>query len=194
MKKVLIAVDNTKASKAVLSTFLNLVKPAEEVTLLNVERLEGESMMIDMLGDAEMSTLREMIRDTDHKKALDAKAKRVLDFYRKEIEENSATAVKTLVREGVPATEILKVAEEEKADLIILGNSRRKWFGRLVAGSTVKDVRRDAKIPVLVAKGTPMCEEPYSWRDAYAAVTITTAIIFCMFLLGVILEKGTFLH
>ncbi len=194
MKKVLIAVDDTKGSKAVLSTFFNLVKPAEEVVLLNVERIEGESLMIDMLGEAELSTLREMVRDTEHKEALDARARKILDFYHKEITESCGARVKTIVREGIPAEEILRAAEEEGAELIILGQSKQKGFGRLVGGSVSKDIQQQAKVPVLVAKAGLMCEEPYSWRDAYAAVSITTAIIFCMFLLGVILEKGTFLH
>ncbi|MDA8106975.1 MAG: universal stress protein [Nitrospiraceae bacterium] len=194
MKKVLIAVDDTKGSKAVLSTFFNLVNPVQEVVLLNVERLEGESLMIDMLGDAELSTLREMVRDSEHKKALDARAGKVLDFYRKEIEESCRASVKTVIREGIPAEEILKAADEEGAELIILGQSRQKGFGRLVGGNVAKDVQQQGKVPVLIAKAASMCEEPYSWRDAYAAVSITTAIIFCMFLLGVILEKGTFLH
>ena len=52
MKKVLIAVDDTKGSQAVLSVFHNLVRPPEEVLLLHVERLEGRSMMIDMLSES----------------------------------------------------------------------------------------------------------------------------------------------
>lgn len=195
MKKVLIAVDSIKDSKAVLTTYLNLVRPAEEVLLLTVERLEGKSLMIDMLGDAELSTLRESVRDTDHKEKLDKKAAAVLDHYRREISENSRANVKAVVREGLPAEEILKAAEEEKAELIILGNNRKKGFGgRFLTGSIAKDVERDAKVPVLIAKAARMCEEPYSWKDAYAAVTVTTAIIFGMFLLGVLIQKGTFLH
>jgi len=49
MKKVLIAVDDTKASKAVLTTFHNSVSQPDEIILLHVERLAGRSLMIDML-------------------------------------------------------------------------------------------------------------------------------------------------
>jgi nucleotide-binding universal stress UspA family protein len=194
MKKILIAVNDRKGSKAVLSTFFNLVHPAEEVVLLNVQRLEGRSLMIDMLGDAEMSTLREMVKDTEHKNRLDEKAEEILAFYKKEISEGCEANIKTVAREGVPADEILKVAEEEGAELIIIGNSRNKGFSRLVSGNIAEDVQKAAKVPVLVARGTLMCEEPYSWRDAYAAITVTTAVIIGMFLLGIIIQKGTFLH
>lgn len=194
MKKVLIAVDDKKSSKAVLSTFFNLVNPAEEVILLNVQKLEGKSLMIDMLGDAEMSTLREMVKDTDHKRILDEKTDDILTFCEKEISDSCQAEIKTIRREGVPATEILKVAEEEGAELIILGNSRKKGLSRLISGNIAEDVKKSSKIPVLASRGTLMCEEPYSWRDAYAAVTVTTAIIVGMFLLGVIIQRGTFLH
>jgi nucleotide-binding universal stress UspA family protein len=194
MKKVLIAVDDEKGSKAVLSTFFNLVNPAEEVVLLNVQRLEGKSLMIDMLGDAEMSTLREMVKETDHKNRLDKKADNVLAFYEKEISDYCQAKIKTVTRDGVPADEILKVAEEEDAELIILGKGRKRGLSRLIGGNITEDIQKSSKVPVLVARGTLMCEEPYSWRDAYAAVTLTTAIIFGMFLLGVIIQRGTFLH
>jgi len=194
MKKVLIAVDDRKGSKAVLSTFFNLVNPAEEVVLLNVQRLEGKSHMIDMLGEAEMSTLREMVKDTEHKKRLDEKTDDILSFYRKEISDYCQAKIKTVTKEGVAADEILKVAEEEDAELIILGNGRKRGLSKLISGNIVESVQKSSKVPVLVARGTLMCEEPYSWRDAYAAVTVTTAIIVGMFLLGVIIQRGPFLH
>ena len=193
MKKVLIAVDE-KGSKAVLSTFFNLVNPAAEVVLLNVQKLEGKSLMIDMLGDAEMSTLKESIKGTEHKDRLDKKTDDILAFYEKEIGDYCDTKIKKMSREGLPAEEILKVAEEEGAELIILGNKRKKGFSRFVSGNFTDEVQKLSKVPVLVARGTLMCEEPYSWKDAYAAVTVTMAIIVGMFLLGIILQNGTLLH
>ncbi|HSB30213.1 MAG TPA: universal stress protein [Candidatus Sulfobium mesophilum] len=193
MKKVLIAVDD-KGSKAILSTFFNLVNPAEEVVLLNVQRLEGKSLMIDMLGDAEMSTLKDSINGTEHKDKLDKKAADILGFYEKEIGDYGSTKIKKVSKEGIPADEILKVAEEEGADLIIVGNKRKKGFSRFVSGNFTDEVQKLSKVPVLVARGTLMCEEPYSWKDAYAAVTVTMAIIVGMFLLGIILQNGTLLH
>lgn len=193
MKKVLIAVEE-KGSKAVLSTFFNLVSPAEDVVLLNVQKLEGKSLMIDMLGDAEMSTLKESLKATEHESRLDNKADDVLAFYEKEIGDYCDTKITKVMRQGIPADEILKAAEEEGAELIILGNKRKKGFNRLISGNFTDEVQKLSKVPVLVARGTLMCEEPYSWKDAYAAVTVTTIIIVGMFLLGIIIQNGTLLH
>lgn len=194
MKKILIAVDDTRGSKEVLSTYHNLIQHPEAVILLHVERLEGKSMMIDMLGDAEMSTLRESLKGTDHKEMLDQKAEKILLYYKKELEDGGPVAVKTVVRDGHPAGEILRVAGEEGVDLIILGQSRRKGLNRLITGSVTREVKQAAQVPVLIAKKAIMCEEPYSWKDAYAAISVTTAVLLGLFLLGIILERGTLIH
>jgi|Deesub1362A_J573_1020465.scaffolds.fasta_scaffold00004_372 nucleotide-binding universal stress UspA family protein len=193
MKKVLIAVDDTKYSKAVLSAFYNSVQSPEETILLHVEKPGGKSLMYDMLGDAEMSTFKEMLKGTKHKEALDKKAEKILTYYKKELEDGSRTSVRTVIREGHPAEEILKVAEEEDVELIILGYSGRKGINRLIAGSVTKDVEKNAKVPVLVAKNTLMCEEAYSWRDAYAAILVCTAVVFGLFILGVIVQNEALL-
>ncbi|OGW25685.1 MAG: hypothetical protein A2X59_02960 [Nitrospirae bacterium GWC2_42_7] len=194
MNKVLIAVDNTKASKAVLSTFHNSVSQPKEVILLHVERLEGRSLMIDMLGDAEMSTLKESVKGTSYKESLDEKSEKILTYYKKELEDNGISLVKTVIRTGHPAEEILKVAEEEGVELILLGYSGRKGLNRLISGSVANEVEKNTKTPVLVAKRPLTCEEPYGWKDAYAAVTITTAIILGLLLLEVFFQKGIFIH
>jgi len=190
VNKLLIAVDDTRTSKAVIPTFMNLFNKPGSVILLHVERLQGRSLMIDMLGKAELSTLKESLKGTEHKEALDANAKKVLAYYKRELENSGAFNVTTLIRAGHPAEEILKVADEEDADQILLGYKEQKGFSRFITGSIARDIQKNAKVPVLLASRPLMCEEPYSWKDAYAAITVTTVIVLAMFLLGVILQRG----
>lgn len=152
MKKVLIAVDDTTGSKSVLSVFSNLVRPPEEVILLHVQRLEGKSLMIDMLSDCEVTTLKEAIRGTEHKENLDRQAEKILNYYKKELEDGGLIRVRTVVREGIPADEILKVAEEENVDLIVTGSNEKRGLLRLITGCVSKDIEKNAKVPVLVGK------------------------------------------
>jgi nucleotide-binding universal stress UspA family protein len=126
MKKILIAVDETSGSKAVLSVFKNLVRPPEEVLLLHVERLQGKSLMIDMLSEAELSTLKESMKDTEHKEKLDKKAEELLNYFKKELQNSGLINIRTIIREGIPADEIIKVAEQENVDLIIVGDNGKK--------------------------------------------------------------------
>jgi nucleotide-binding universal stress UspA family protein len=188
MKKVLIAVDDTKASKAVLTTFHSSVSKPEEVILLHVEKLAGRSLMIDMLGETELSTLKDAVHGTEHKEVLDKKAGKILDYYKNELKGGGQFNVKTVIGEGVPAEEILKVADAEGVELIILGCTGRKGLNRIIAGSVSRDVGNNARVPVLVAKKAPVCEEPYTWKDAVAAVSVTSAVVFGLFILGVILR------
>ena len=190
MNKVLIAVDDIKFSKTVLSTFQNMVGPHKEVLILHVERLQGKSLMIDMLGEAEMSTLKESLKGTEYKEALDRKAERIIAHYKKELETTGSFSITTVIRAGRPAEEILKVANEENVDLILLGYSGLNGWTRFLTGSVSKDVQKSTKVPVLLASRPLMCEEPYSWKDAYAAITVTTVIVFAMFFIGVILQRG----
>ena len=55
-----------------------------------------------------------------------------------------------LVVDGKPSEEILRVAEEDKAELIIMGKSTRKVRGIRVMGSTARRVSRMANVPVLI--------------------------------------------
>ena len=194
MKKVLIAIDETKGSKAVLSAFSNEIRQAEEVILLHVEQLEGKSLMTAMLGEPEMSTLKESLKGTEHMEALDRKAEEILAFYIKEMEAHGQHNTKTVVRDGNAVDEILKVADEEGAEAIILGESHRTLLNKLFAGSVSRDVERFAKVPVLIPGISPSCKEPYIWRDAYWAIVVFTVVFIGLFLFGFIVRRGTFLH
>lgn len=168
MKKILIAVDETSGSKAVLSVFRNLVRPPEEVLLLHVERLEGKSLMIDMLSEAELATLKESLKGTEHKEKLDKKAEQILNYFKKELESSGLINIRTVIREGIPADEILKVAEQENVDLIIVGDNGKKGLVRLITGCVSKEVEKHATVPVLVGK----TDESAKAYDAKTAVAV----------------------
>ncbi len=152
MKKVLVPVDDRKGSAAVLSIFRNLVRPPEEVLILHVERLEGKSLMVDMLGEAELTTLKESLKGTEHKEELDRKAGEILSYYKKELESGGLIRIRTIIREGIPADEIAKVAEEENVDLIIMGANGKKGLRRLVTGCVSAEVEKNTAVPVIMAK------------------------------------------
>jgi nucleotide-binding universal stress UspA family protein len=57
---------------------------------------------------------------------------------------------KVLVVTGKPSEEILRVAEEDSASIIVMGKSTRKVRGIRVMGTTARRVSRMSNIPVLV--------------------------------------------
>ena len=169
MKKVLVAVDSPKGSKEIRSIFRDLVASPETVILLHVEQLEGNTLMTAMLGDAEMSTLKESLRGTEHKEALDRNAARILAFYKKELENDGLSGVSTMLREGNPSEEILRAADEERVDLIIVGCSGKSRLKRYLTGCASREVEKNAGVPVLIAKGDGCGEHGRLWngRQAY---------------------------
>jgi nucleotide-binding universal stress UspA family protein len=153
MKKILIAVDDSKGSEFAVRTFIDLFASDRSVTvlLLYIQKIEGRSFMDDMLGEAELSTLKEMLKGTEYKEVLDKKAGEVISYHRKHLEEKGITGISTLIKEGHPADEILDTAKEEGADMIIIG-SRGRRMHNLFMGSVSREVANRADIPVLLAK------------------------------------------
>ncbi len=64
-------------------------------------------------------------------------------------------ATRSLLAMGEPATEIIRVAREEKADLIAMSTHGHRLIGDLLYGSTADKVRHAVAIPVLLLKVHP---------------------------------------
>ncbi len=65
--------------------------------------------------------------------------------------QNSVT-VTGLVEHGTPHEAILKLAEREKTDLVVMGKAGRRGPRRALAGSVTRRVIDLAEVPVLVVK------------------------------------------
>ena len=152
MKRILIAVDDTKGTKNAFQMCTHVcscIRP-EAVLLVYVEKLEGRSLMDDqLLSISEMKTLKEVLEGTEYQEALDKRAQTILSFYKKALEDRGVTGVKTILKKGHPAEEILATAREEEADMIVIG-SRGRRTTRLFMGSVSREVANGAGVPVLL--------------------------------------------
>jgi len=154
MNKILIAVDDTKSSKEIFSKCTHICKcmAPEIIILLYVEKFGGRSLMDDMLGDAELGTLQEVLEGTEYKEAMDAKAEKILSFYKNALEEKSPVPnVQTMVKGGIPAEVIVQTAKDEDVSMIIIG-SRGKRVSHLFMGSVSREVANTADRPVMIVK------------------------------------------
>ncbi|VAX30218.1 hypothetical protein MNBD_NITROSPIRAE02-779 [hydrothermal vent metagenome] len=152
--KILVAVNETKGSKNAVAKFVDMfsVCRAESIVLLYVEKFDASFVMDEMLGESEIKALMEAVQGTEYKEMLDKKAQTILNYYKKLLEDNGMTGVKTLAKMGHPAEEILAAVEAEGVDMIVIG-SRGKRFEPLLMGSVSREVLQKAEIPVLVIKG-----------------------------------------
>lgn len=72
-----------------------------------------------------------------------------------ECEECAGLNVEEVIVHGDAAAEIVRVASEQEADLIVISSHGRTGLGRIIFGSTAESVVRHATCPVLVVKPPP---------------------------------------
>jgi nucleotide-binding universal stress UspA family protein len=72
--------------------------------------------------------------------------------------ESQTQPVEIVATEGVAATEIVRLAEELPADLLVLGTHGRSGFERLFLGSVTEKVLRSTAVPVMTIP--PPAQEP----------------------------------
>ncbi|HEX4733511.1 MAG TPA: universal stress protein [Thermoleophilaceae bacterium] len=78
----------------------------------------------------------------------------VLDDAAERIKANGLAEVETYAREGDPADAILDVAEEQKADLIVVGNKGMTGARRFLLGSVPNKVSHHAPCNVMIVRTT----------------------------------------
>jgi nucleotide-binding universal stress UspA family protein len=66
--------------------------------------------------------------------------------------ENAGIKARTRIEIGIPYREILKVADEEKVDLIVAGRERKGFFGEVLVGSITDRIIKYGHIPVYIHK------------------------------------------
>lgn len=153
MNKILIAVDDSKGAETAVKKFNDLFMNClpESIVLLYIQKIEGRSLMDEMLGEAEMSTLKEMLEGTEYKEMLDRKADRIISYYRDMLEKTGAAGIKTVIKEGHPAEAIIDTAKEEGSEMIIIG-SRGSRMHTWMMGSVSREVANRSDISVLIAR------------------------------------------
>jgi nucleotide-binding universal stress UspA family protein len=67
---------------------------------------------------------------------------------------DSGVSASTVIREGLPADEIVKEAQDWGADCVVMATHGRSGLGRLVLGSCAGRVVHDAPCPVLLHRAT----------------------------------------
>jgi nucleotide-binding universal stress UspA family protein len=110
------------------------------LTLLNVVDVPPELRRQTSLDEVDVNTLR----------AADAASR--LRHLRQLVPESARTYchVETLVGDGRPSREILRVAAARASNLTVMGVRGRGVFSRLMLGSTTHDVLQEATCPVLI--------------------------------------------
>jgi len=154
MRRILVAVDETRSSLTSVKRVAKIFggRRSENITLLYVGRLGGMSVLDDTLPvGGELEEMRESIKGTEIEEKLNSRARMVLDYYQNYLAENDISGINLMMRIGHPADEILAVAREIEAELIVIG-SRGRRMHNLFLGSVSREVANNADVSVLIMR------------------------------------------
>jgi nucleotide-binding universal stress UspA family protein len=140
MKTLLVSVDFSAATRAVIDTALELAAPAGAKLILH-------HTLVPALVTTEYGLGVEMLREAE---LMSEKAARhQLEHLEDELTARGADAA-TVLTHGSAAPCILEAAKKHRADLIVLGSHGHTAFYDLIVGSTTHAVLKKAACPVLV--------------------------------------------
>jgi nucleotide-binding universal stress UspA family protein len=146
-KKIVCAIDFSDCSMHALNYATSLAQEADaHLTVVHVLELPPD---VFREGHEDMLTapprLREYIAVTEEEsraRLRDAISDRVREY----------CTVDTVLAAGKPYREIIRIAEEQSADLLVIGTHGRGTVDRLLFGSTAQHVVRQATCPVLTLR------------------------------------------
>jgi nucleotide-binding universal stress UspA family protein len=152
IKTILYATDLGDNTRPVFRHALALAKLYDaKIIMLHVVEPIGETAKAVISAYISQELSEELLKDT--MQSLVSKMKdRLRRFFEEECDDDKvcANVKEVVVVAGKPSEEILRITEEDKADLIVLGKSSRTVRGLRVMGSTARRVSRIAAVPVLV--------------------------------------------
>jgi nucleotide-binding universal stress UspA family protein len=142
--RILIAVEDSPYSEQALNYGVLLAKNlGSKITLVHVDEIPISS---PYSADPLLNESPVMIPELMHiqEEASKALFKKLEDKY------GQIVKISTVTKIGRAQDEILAVADECKADMIILGTHGRTGFDHFISGSVSESVARKAKCPVLI--------------------------------------------
>ncbi|WP_395627574.1 universal stress protein [Daejeonella sp.] len=146
--RILIAVEDSPYSEQALNYGVLLAKNlGSKITLVHVDEIPISS---PYSADPLLNESPVMIPELMHiqEEASKALFKKIEDKY------GQIVKISTVTKIGRAQDEILAVADECKADMIILGTHGRTGFDHFISGSVSESVARKAKCPVLIIPRT----------------------------------------
>jgi|SRR5688572_493670 nucleotide-binding universal stress UspA family protein len=134
---ILVALENSDADRTVLDHVQRLAK------------LTGASLLLVHVADGWVARNYDelQLRESEEMKADRAYLQRIQD----ELTGKGFTTRSHLAM-GDPATELVRVAEVEKVDLLAMSTHGHRFFNDLLRGSTADRVRHNVVVPVLMIR------------------------------------------
>jgi len=134
---ILIAIEHSDADRTVLEHVRQLAT------------LTGASLLLVHVADGWAARHYEELKLRDSEEMKDDRA--YLDRIADELS-SDGFRTRTRLAMGDPATQLIKVAQEERVDLIAMSTHGHRFLNDLLRGSTADRVRHSVEVPVLMIK------------------------------------------
>jgi nucleotide-binding universal stress UspA family protein len=148
MKKILIALDYDPAAEKVADAGYSLAKEIKAaVTLIHVVSDFSYYSSIEYAPMGFIGYIDSHPVGMDIIKSLEKVGQDLLDKSKQHLGDD---AIKTIVKDGDPATSILDTAKEFDVDIIVMGSHGRKWLEAIVMGSVTEKVLHHTSVPLYI--------------------------------------------
>ncbi len=136
-KKILVAIENSDADRAILTHIRELARlTGAELLLVHV----ADGWAARHFDELKLRESEEMRADREYLAALQTTL------------QGEGFSVRTELAKGDPATELIRVSQADHSDLIAMSTHGHRFLADVVNGTTVDRVRHIVKIPVLLLR------------------------------------------
>ncbi len=146
LSRILVAIDGTKPSMRALDMGISLARVQSNLEMdivmvvpYPVQYVTGESPTGDLTIVERLATLKE-------------RGETILNHAKDYSVSNGVMNVKTYLKQGDPAREILELAKSISPDMIVIGNRKRGFLRGVFLGSVSQRVAANSECAVLVVK------------------------------------------
>jgi nucleotide-binding universal stress UspA family protein len=136
-RRILVAVENSTADRTILAHVAALA------------RLTGAALLLVHVADGYAARYFDQLKLRESEEMKSDRA--YLDRIAGELIAQGLTA-DTYLAMGDPATELIKVAEEQEVDLIAMSTHGHRFLADVIHGTTADRVRHLVKVPVLLLR------------------------------------------
>jgi nucleotide-binding universal stress UspA family protein len=139
-QRILVAVENSAADRTILAHVAELA------------RLTGAELLLVHVADGWAARNFDQLKLRESEEMKSDRA--YLDRVAGELTAQGLTAVARLEK-GDPATELIRVANEQHVDLIAMSTHGHRYFADVLHGTTADRVRHLVRVPVLLLRAQP---------------------------------------
>jgi nucleotide-binding universal stress UspA family protein len=136
-KKILVALENSRADQALIPHVIELAR-----------QFKSELLLVHVAdGWAARNYERLLLVESEEMKEDRVYLERMAEELRQKV-----ARVSTHLAMGDPATEILSVSKREHCDLIAMTMHGHRFLGDLLLGSTIRNVRHKSRVPIFLVR------------------------------------------